>query len=63
MPNLIILQIYFRLDGLIWQLRPHMRILTYKTVTGDAPSYLHDEHDCIRLNISLQNEIKYEKLS
>ena len=40
MPNLIILQIYFRLDGLIWQLRSHMCILTYKTVTGDAPSYL-----------------------
>ena len=38
-------------------------MLTYKTVTGDAPSYQTNEHDCIHLNIGLQNEIKYEKLS
>ena len=47
----------------------HMCILTYKTVTGDVPLYLiplnirYKQHICTRLNIDLQTEIKFEKLS
>ena len=56
LPNANCPSIEYQLTDLATRRRSHTCILTYKTVTGDA------KHDCIRLNISLQNEIKYERL-